>query len=223
MFPTHPRAGSNSERQSVGDPGHCERCAEIGHVRAHPQLGCGDVGCTATHGPDDPRDDPGPRTPTNYWLPGHDSDPTRPRADHIWQPQCCELAYVAHPGSLDPTTGHVITVAGPQPRILSSVPLTAKPSGERRCVCVTQHRPVPVILHGRYVWPLDKGGPDTAENLLWLCPTSAENCDELWQLTVRAIQSGQVIPWHEMRLFSAYVRGVVSRGWIQAWEAGQVP
>lgn len=41
--------GSNSERQSVGDPGHCDRCAEVGHVKAHPELGCGDVGCNSYH------------------------------------------------------------------------------------------------------------------------------------------------------------------------------
>lgn len=42
-------AGSNKERQEVGDPGHCERCAEVGHVKAHPSLGCGDVGCYSYH------------------------------------------------------------------------------------------------------------------------------------------------------------------------------
>ena len=51
--PTHPFAGSNSERQGVGDPGHCEDCAQVGHVRAHPDLGCGDVGCERAHGPED--------------------------------------------------------------------------------------------------------------------------------------------------------------------------
>jgi hypothetical protein len=54
--PTHPLCGTNPDRQYVGDPGHCERCAQFGHVRAHPHLGCGDVGCTAAHGPNDPRD-----------------------------------------------------------------------------------------------------------------------------------------------------------------------
>jgi hypothetical protein len=48
-FPTHPRAGSNPDRESVGDPGHCELCALVGHLRAHPDYGCGDVGCTADH------------------------------------------------------------------------------------------------------------------------------------------------------------------------------
>lgn len=41
--------GSNSERQSVGLPGHCDACAERGHVDAHPDLGCSDVGCTSVH------------------------------------------------------------------------------------------------------------------------------------------------------------------------------
>ena len=46
----HDLCGSNSERQSVGDPGHCEDCCSVGHVVAHPDLGCGDVGCYRTHG-----------------------------------------------------------------------------------------------------------------------------------------------------------------------------
>jgi ADP-ribose pyrophosphatase YjhB (NUDIX family) len=42
-------AGTNPDRQSVGLPGHCDRCVAVGHVRAHPDLGCGDVGCTVRH------------------------------------------------------------------------------------------------------------------------------------------------------------------------------
>ena len=45
--------GSNPERQSVGLPGHCEDCAEHGHVAAHPDLGCSDVGCDSAH-PEEP-------------------------------------------------------------------------------------------------------------------------------------------------------------------------
>lgn len=48
-FPTHPFAGSDKERAQVGLPGHCERCAEVGHIRAHRSLGCGDVGCNSDH------------------------------------------------------------------------------------------------------------------------------------------------------------------------------
>lgn len=49
----HRYSGSNQDRQSRGDPGHCERCVEHGHVRAHPNLGCADVGCYAKHGPEE--------------------------------------------------------------------------------------------------------------------------------------------------------------------------
>lgn len=45
----HEYAGSNSDRQSVGDPGHCESCCSVGHIVAHPMLGCGDVGCNSNH------------------------------------------------------------------------------------------------------------------------------------------------------------------------------
>lgn len=49
-YPTHRLAGSSGKRQSVGKPGHCERCAKVWHVKAHPRLGCADVGCTVAHG-----------------------------------------------------------------------------------------------------------------------------------------------------------------------------
>jgi hypothetical protein len=52
-YPTHPFAGVSKERAEVGLPGHCERCAEVGHVSAHPELGCGDVRCDKEHGPGD--------------------------------------------------------------------------------------------------------------------------------------------------------------------------
>ena len=48
----HEFCGSDTARQEVGDPGHCEDCCSAGHVVAHPDLGCGDVGCYLTHGPD---------------------------------------------------------------------------------------------------------------------------------------------------------------------------
>jgi hypothetical protein len=46
---THPYAGQSKQRAETGLPGHCERCALVGHVKAHPSLGCGDVGCTKGH------------------------------------------------------------------------------------------------------------------------------------------------------------------------------
>lgn len=46
---THPYAGAESTRQAAGRPGHCEYCAEYGHVVTHPSYGCADVGCDADH------------------------------------------------------------------------------------------------------------------------------------------------------------------------------
>jgi hypothetical protein len=49
--------GSNTDRGSRGLPGHCDRCARVGHVKAHPNLGCGDVGCGDYHPPEEDHDD----------------------------------------------------------------------------------------------------------------------------------------------------------------------
>ncbi|MEU4513123.1 hypothetical protein AB0G05_26815 [Nonomuraea wenchangensis] len=49
---THRYAGSDPDRQQEGDPGHCNDCVARGHVAAHPNLGCSDVGCDEAH-PDD--------------------------------------------------------------------------------------------------------------------------------------------------------------------------
>ncbi len=41
--------GSSKARQEVGAPGHCDDCMSVGHVKAHPNLGCGDAGCNDAH------------------------------------------------------------------------------------------------------------------------------------------------------------------------------
>ena len=53
--PTHRYSGRNHDRASVGDPGHCDYCAVLGHVEAHPDFGCGDVECSRAHGEDGAR------------------------------------------------------------------------------------------------------------------------------------------------------------------------
>lgn len=47
----HLYAGTNTKRQLIGLPGHCDACATDGHVRTHPNLGCADVGCVREHTP----------------------------------------------------------------------------------------------------------------------------------------------------------------------------
>ncbi|MET9263746.1 hypothetical protein [Amycolatopsis sp. NPDC004079] len=56
----HPLCGSNTARQENGDPGHCEDCCSVGHALAHPDLGCGDVGCYQAHD-EGPADEANPR------------------------------------------------------------------------------------------------------------------------------------------------------------------
>lgn len=40
---------ASGERAESGYSSHCDRCERFGHVLAHPDLGCGDVGCTRAH------------------------------------------------------------------------------------------------------------------------------------------------------------------------------
>ncbi|MET8006245.1 hypothetical protein [Nonomuraea glycinis] len=65
---THPYAGTDKTRQETGAPGHCDDCAARGHIAAHPDLGCGDVGCDKHH-PDE-----NPATPTHPCPPWCTSD-----------------------------------------------------------------------------------------------------------------------------------------------------
>jgi hypothetical protein len=103
--------------------------------------------------------------------------------------------------------------------VLPPAPLTAKPTGERKCRCVKGHRPEPVILHSHHVWPLGENGPDVTTNLLWLCPTTHSAVHELWRLMVK--HKG-VVPALELRRFTDYTRSVVQDGWTQAAAAGEV-
>jgi hypothetical protein len=83
----------------------------------------------------------------------------------------------------------------------------------RRCVCVTEHRPRYDELHAHHTWPLSEGGPDTDENLTWLCPTQHANVHELWRHY--AAHMGRP-PWEVRRNYSHYCREVVEHGWYQA-------
>lgn len=96
---------------------------------------------------------------------------------------------------------------------MSNEPLTATPSGERRCLCVRDHTPEPRELHRHHVWPLGEDGPDTAANLRWLCPTSHANAHKLWREYDKA---GGEPTWAIRRVYGAYVRQLVADGWAQA-------
>lgn len=56
----------------------------------------------------------------------------------------------------------------------------------KSCLCMTTHRPYPLELNAHHVWPLGMGGPDTANNIVWLCPSAHYNVHELLRHMVRA-------------------------------------
>ena len=96
---------------------------------------------------------------------------------------------------------------------MTGEPLTATPSGERRCQCVLRHSPVPMELHRHHVWPLGEGGPDVAANLRWLCPTTHSSAHKLW----REYQKRSTAPpWDVLRKYNKYTRDIVALGWSQA-------
>ena len=53
------------------------------------------------------------------------------------------------------------------------------------CVCVSEHRPAPLELAAHHVWPSFMGGPDTVDNLIWLCPTTHINVHEILREMVK--------------------------------------
>lgn len=74
----HKLCGSDADRQSVGEAGHCEDCCAVGHLHAHPDLGCGDVGCYRSH-------DDGGESPEYRGLTAAErGDPVSARALAVW-------------------------------------------------------------------------------------------------------------------------------------------
>lgn len=53
------------------------------------------------------------------------------------------------------------------------------------CPCRTTHSPHPLELERHHVWPLGMGGPDTADNVVFVCPTTHTNTHELLRLLMR--------------------------------------
>lgn len=78
------------------------------------------------------------------------------------------------------------------------------------CLCVAEHRPSPQELHRHHIWPLGMGGPDTEENVVWLCPTSHTNVHELLRAWVK--YEGEP-PWEIRRFFSPYIRDLAEQGY----------
>lgn len=83
----------------------------------------------------------------------------------------------------------------------------------RRCPCVSNH--VPVVNHvvRHHIWPKGKGGPDTEENLIWLCPTTHENTHTCEREYYR--YEGKP-PWAVLRYYSTLSRELARRAYVSA-------
>jgi hypothetical protein len=56
---------------------------------------------------------------------------------------------------------------------------------DRVCECRSVHSPYPLELERHHIWPLGMGGPDTSDNVAWVCPTTHTNIHELLRHIVR--------------------------------------
>ena len=85
------------------------------------------------------------------------------------------------------------------------------------CRCVSVHRPVPLETHAHHIWPTADGGPNVADNLVQLCPTTHANVHDLLRelkrsggkLTYRQAQEMYTEP------VSQYAFSVARLGWLR--------
>lgn len=94
-----------------------------------------------------------------------------------------------------------------------------RPHGPKRCLCVANHTPEPRELHRHHIHPLFLGGPDVAENLVWLCPSSHSNVHMLLR---RWLSNDGSPKWWTRRLFHPYIRRMAERGFY-AWDTAGRP
>lgn len=67
--------------------------------------------------------------------------------------------------------------------------------GGQSCACVADHNPNAMELHRHHIRPLYLGGADTAENVVYNCPTTHANTHEI----LRALMAGQPVPANATR------------------------
>lgn len=88
----------------------------------------------------------------------------------------------------------------------------AYPIGAKKCLCVANHNPKPRQLHKHHIQPLYLEGPDTSENLIWLCPTAHANVHVL----IRRWESNDGSPaWWTLKHFSPFIRHLAMVGWLR--------
>ena len=84
-----------------------------------------------------------------------------------------------------------------------------------KCLCSKIHQPAPLELARHHLLPQEHGGPDTKNNLIWLCPTTHVNVHEILR---KLLLSDELMSYHEVNLFhstplSRYAYAVATEGW----------
>lgn len=87
------------------------------------------------------------------------------------------------------------------------------------CGCVATHSPTCRTTHAHHIWPLGMGGPDTADNIVHVCPNTHASAHQLLRLTGYRYDGDT--PWWVRRQFPTLARDLAWDGW-QTWdEAGR--
>ncbi len=78
------------------------------------------------------------------------------------------------------------------------------------CTVHLRHSPHSHINHRHHVWPLGRGGPDTRDNTVVVCPTGHANIHRLLDFLI--LEDGKV-PWHIARSFMIGERRIARLGY----------
>lgn len=57
----------------------------------------------------------------------------------------------------------------------------AAPFASHPCDCRSEHVPSVPWTHAHHVWPLFAGGPDTADNTVYICPATHDWAHVIWR------------------------------------------
>ena len=88
------------------------------------------------------------------------------------------------------------------------------------CVCVADHNPEPRDLERHHIWPLGRGGPDVAVNVVAICPSTHTNSHILERAWFKASGSPS---WEIRRQFNFYTRELARRAYQSTMAQTLVP
>lgn len=96
-------------------------------------------------------------------------------------------------------------------------PISTHDAGQH-CHCVSDHRPKVTHVHRHHILPIAWGGPDTDDNIIWLCQTSHENVHILLR-EYRKLKD--LPPWEFRQQFGGFIRTLAAQGWNRYQESIQ--